>query len=129
MRQAVFRFDRIYALLTALIFAIEVVIGAFFDDRFIRPFVGDALIVVLMYFAVATFVEIPRLFIAVFVLLFAFLIETLQYFHFVQFIGLGDNRVARILFGTTFSWFDFLAYSSGFLTILFFEKIRQNRTQ
>lgn len=122
-----FRFDRKYALLTALIFVIEVVIGAFFDDRFIRPFVGDALIVVLMYFAVATFIELPRLIIAVSVLLFAFLVETLQYFHFVHLIGLGENRVARILFGTTFSWLDFVAYFAGFLAILFFEKIRQNR--
>jgi hypothetical protein len=124
-----FRFDRTYALLTALVLAVEVVIGAFFDDRFVRPFVGDALIVVLMYFAVATFVEMPRLIIAVAVLLFAFLIETLQYFQFVNLIGLGDSRAARIVLGTTFSWLDFPAYFAGFLAILFFEKFRQNRDQ
>ena len=39
-----------YALVAGLLLAIELVIGLYVHDRFIRPFVGDLLVVWLIFF-------------------------------------------------------------------------------
>ena len=39
-----------YALVACLLLAIELVIGLYVHDRFIRPFVGDLLVVWLIFF-------------------------------------------------------------------------------
>ena len=47
-----------FLLLTALLFLTELFIGAFVHDRLIRPYVGDMLVVVLIYTFLRIF--IPR---------------------------------------------------------------------
>lgn len=52
------------------------------------------------------------------VLLFAWAIETAQYFQVVRLLGLEDNALARIVIGTTFDVRDLLAYSLGIAVVL-----------
>ena len=46
----------IYLILTILLLAIEVLIALFVHDRFIRPYVGDVLVMMVMYTFVRIFV-------------------------------------------------------------------------
>lgn len=103
-----------YLFATLLLLATEICIALFVHDKLIRPFVGDVLVVVLIYCFLRIFVRVP----AWVVLLFACGIEVLQYFDFVAVLGLQDNRVLSVMLGRTFSWDDFLAYFVGFLLIV-----------
>lgn len=111
-------FSRRHALLALLLFGIELLIGTQLDDAFIRPFVGDLLVVVLIYCLLRTLLAIPCYPLAIGVLLFATLVETGQYFHLADRLGLGHIRLARIIIGSTFDPKDLLAYLLGTVLIM-----------
>ncbi len=114
-------FNKSYLFLTAIIFTTEVFIALFFKDKLIRPFVGDVLVVVLIYCFLRIFLNVNYLKAAFGVLLFACLIEILQYFDYVKLLGLENNRVLSVMMGRTFEWLDFAAYFAGFLIIILTE--------
>ncbi len=122
-----FRFHKLYALLTILLFLIEVVIALFIRDRFIRPYVGDVLVVILVYCFVCSFVKIPLWFGAIGVLLFAYTIELLQYFKFVEVIGLQNSHVAKVVLGNSFSWMDIVAYTVGIIIVVLLEQLHSRK--
>ena len=74
------KFKLKYFILAAILFLIEVLIALFIHDNFIRPFVGDVLVVILIYCFIKSFLNSPVVITAIAVLLFAYLIEVLQYF-------------------------------------------------
>ena len=115
-------FNKTYFGLTAVLFLIEVVIALFVKDRFIRPYLGDVLVVILIYCFVKSFIKISVYKAALGVLLFAFTIEILQYCSLVEKLKLQHNTVAKTVIGTSFSWEDILAYIAGILIVLIAEK-------
>jgi hypothetical protein len=114
--------NRKYVVFTVLIFAIEVLIAAFVHDKFVRPYVGDVLVVILIYCCIRSFFNAPVILVTGFVLLFAFTIEFLQYMNIVEVLGLEGSTVARTVIGTSFAWIDLLAYVGGSVIILIGEK-------
>jgi len=119
---SIFRFNRKYFIWTVLLFLTEVLIAAYVHDRIIRPYVGDFLVVILMYCFFRSFLHIQPLPLAVGVLLFAYLIEFLQYVNLADRLGLSASGIARIVIGSSFAWMDMVAYTLGFIAILFLEK-------
>jgi len=105
---------RLFYLIAAIfIFLIEVFIALFVRDRFIRPYVGDMLVVILIYtFLRVVLPEKPRL-LPLYVFLFAALVEGLQAIHVVELLGLQDSRFFSVLIGTTFDWKDIACYAVG----------------
>lgn len=102
-----------YLLATVLIFLLELFIALFVRDAFIRPYVGDMLVVVLVYTCVRVlFPEKPRL-LPLYVFLFAAGVEALQGMRIVELLGLQNNRFFSILIGTTFDWKDIICYGVG----------------
>ena len=98
-----------------ILFAAEVLIALFVHDGFVRPYLGDVLVVILLYFFVRSIIPEGIRLLPLYIFLFAAAIEVLQYFDFVDHIGLGGNRIARIILGTTFSFADILCYAVGCL--------------
>ena len=121
-----FRFDKTYFLFALVLFIIEICIAVFVPDSFVRPYVGDYLVVILIYCAVRTVLNAPVINVAVGVLLFSFAIETLQYFQLVNRLGLQNNIVAKTVIGYGFEWLDLVAYSIGIITILILERRKLN---
>lgn len=121
-----FYFDRKYFILTVILLLIEIAIALFVHDRFIRPFVGDFLVVILMYCSLKSFWKASPRMIALSVLAFAFVVEFLQYFDFLSLVGLKENRLARIIFGNTFSTLDLVAYTFGIGLILIIENQKKD---
>lgn len=110
-----------YGVATVLIFLIELLIALFVRDRFIRPYVGDMLVVVLIYtFLRILFPEKPRL-LPLYVFLFAALVEGLQAMNIVGVLGLQNNRFFSILIGTTFDWKDIVCYGVGCVLLVLWE--------
>lgn len=118
-----------------LLFLTEVLIALYAPAGFIRGFVGDVLVVILLFCMARAVVPpvfnpvanskdegIKRLFqtpwLAFAVLLFAFAIEFGQYGSLVDKLGLGGNRLARIVIGSHFDPLDLVAYFVGYLILV-----------
>lgn len=117
-------FKRRYFIFTLLIFFTELIIALFIHDGIIRPYIGDFLVVILIYCFIRSFFNLPVLSTAVFVLLFSYMVETLQYFKIVERLGLQNYKLAGVIIGTSFGWTDILAYTLGICFVLFVEKLR-----
>ncbi|PKB17222.1 DUF2809 domain-containing protein [Flavobacterium sp. 5] len=115
-------FNKKYFLLTILIFVTEVLIALFVHDDIIRPYIGDVLVVILIYCFIKSFLELPVLPVAIFVLLFSFGIEFLQYLHIVEKLGLQKSKVAATVIGTSFAWIDLVCYVVGIIFVFIVEK-------
>ena len=102
-----------YAVATIIIFLIELLIALFVRDNFIRPYVGDMLVVVLIYTCVrVVFPEKPKL-LPLYVFFFAALVEGLQAVNLVELLGLAENKFFSVLIGTTFDVKDIICYGVG----------------
>lgn len=115
-------FDKKYFLLAVALFIIELLIALFVRDAFVRPYVGDYLVVILIYCAVRAIWKAPVVKVAIGVLLFSYLIEILQYFQLVNLLGLENSVVAKTIIGYGFDWQDLVAYTLGILTVLALER-------
>lgn len=116
-----FRFNKRYFLAAVLLLAIEFYIGFFVHDNFIRPYIGDLLVVILIYCVIRSFIQASAWKTALAVLLFSYLLETLQYLHIVKWLGLEHSQVANILIGNSFAWLDIVAYTIGIVIVLGWE--------
>lgn len=116
-------FNPVCLLLSIILFIVEIGIALFIEDKLIRPFIGDALVVILIYCTLRIFLNVKYWKLATAVLVFSFAIEILQYFDYVKLLGLEQNRVLSVALGRTFEWLDFAAYLAGFLLIIFVEKL------
>lgn len=119
-----FRFRKTYFLLAVLLFITEVLIALFLNDRFIRPYAGDFLVVILLYCFLRSVLNVRRLTLAVAVLLFACAVETAQYFHLVYRLGMENNRIVRTVLGSSAEWSDVLAYALGITAVLLIERTK-----
>jgi len=122
-----FKFRKKYFLLALLLFIIEVIIALFINHNFVRPYFGDFLVVVLVYCFVKSFFDIPIKALALAVLLFAYIIEALQYFKFIKFIGLQKSKIAILILGSSFAWTDMIAYTLGIIVTYGIEKMVAER--
>lgn len=121
-----FTVNRRYLFFAIVLFIVEVLIALYVHDRIVRPYVGDYLVVILLYCFVKAFINASPLTVAIGVLLFAYLIEFLQYFNFLEWIGLEKNKFARIVLGHGFEWLDLVAYTLGIGTLLLLSRnVRQ----
>lgn len=102
-----------YIIIFVLLFAIEVAIAIFIHDDFVRPFVGDVLVVMLICAFLRTLVPEKIKLIPVFATAFAVMIEVLQYFDFVKHLGLENNIILSTALGRTFDIKDVICYIIG----------------
>jgi Protein of unknown function (DUF2809) len=117
------RFNSYYFIWSIILFLIELYIALYVRDSFIRPYIGDTLVVILIYSIVRAFFSVSILNASTGVLIFSFGVEFLQYFKIVEILGLQLSSIARTVIGTSFAWADLLAYSLGFMMILCFEQL------
>jgi hypothetical protein len=107
------KFNAQYFGLAIFLLLIEVLIAIFLDDRFIRPFVGDVLVVILIYCLIKAFWQICSNTAIALVFAFACMVEGLQYLNIVDRLGLRGNPLFSTVIGTTFDAKDILAYAIG----------------
>lgn len=116
-------FNLKYFIATVVLFLVEVFIGFYMHDAIIRPFVGDLLVVILIYCFVISFFRVNAMVAALGVLLFAYATEISQYYHLVYALGWGKSRFACIIMGTSFSWTDMLMYTLGIILVVLAEML------
>lgn len=102
-----------YGTVTLLLLVIEVLIALFVRDDFIRPYVGDMLVVVVLYMFVRIWIPEKCPLLPLYVFLFATGVEILQYFQIVKVLGWEENTFLRVLLGSVFDGKDILCYAAG----------------
>ena len=115
-----------YLLLTILLLAIEVIIALFVHDRFIRPYVGDVLVMMVMYTFVRIFVPERIKALPTYLFGFAALVEIAQYFQIVELLGMEENRFFSVLIGSVFDVKDIMCYAVGTILIVIGQRIYNN---
>ena len=123
------KFNPIYFTLTIALFITEILIALFVHDRFIRPYLGDVLVVILLYCFVQSFFNLQVKTAAFSVLAFAFIIEFLQFLNIVEKLSLEKSKLARTVIGTSFSWIDLLTYAIGIAIVFTAEKYIQKQSE
>ncbi len=117
-----FKFQKNYFLLAILLFFVEVYIALYVRDKIIRPYGGDFLVVILIYCAVKSYLDISAWKAAFGTLIFSYFVEIAQYFQIVELLGLGDSQMANVVIGNSFAWEDILAYTLGVALVVLIEK-------
>ena len=116
-----------YLIATVLLIAIEVLIALYVHDSFVRPYVGDVLVVIVLYTFVRIFLPDGCRLLPLWVFLFAACVEGLQAIHITEKLGLADNRFAGVLIGGTFDIHDILCYAIGCVAVFITEILLRRR--
>ena len=116
------KLDKKYLCAFIVVFIIEATIAVFIHDNFIRPYLGDVLVVVLIYCFIKTFVRNEIKLLPLYIFIFALLVEVGQYYNLAELLGLSDYRIARIVIGSTFDIKDIACYLVGCIGLYLFEK-------
>jgi len=109
-----FRFSLKYFLLTIFIFLTEVLIATKLANIFfVRAYLGDVIVVILLYTFVKSFVKMNDKKLILGILVFSCLVEFAQYFHIAEKLGFRPGSLMYIVIGNSFSWIDILCYAVG----------------
>jgi hypothetical protein len=120
-----------YLLATIIIFLVEVLIATILKDIFfIRAYLGDVIVVMLIYTFIKSFIQInnnQKLILGI--LVFSCLVEFAQYFNIAEKLGFQPGSLMYIVIGNSFSWIDILCYAVGCLLLYLFVKITDSKTE
>ncbi|MCM1083913.1 MAG: DUF2809 domain-containing protein [Clostridium sp.] len=117
----------VYLIATFALLFTEVMIALFAHDSFIRPYVGDMLVVIVIYMFIRIWMPDKCRILPLYVFLFAVLVEVLQYFNIVEMLGLSESKFFSILIGGTFDWKDIACYGAGCVVLVIYEIISARR--
>ena len=102
-----------YAIVTIVLHLIEILIALYVHDAFVRPYLGDVIVVVVLYTFIRIFVPEKCPLLPLWVFVFAAGVEVLQLLHIVDLLGLGNISFFRILIGSVFDVKDIIFYAVG----------------
>lgn len=110
-----------YALIFAMLVTAEVLIALFVHDAFIRPYIGDVLVVIVLYAAVRIIIPEGCRMLPLYIFLFASVVECLQYFNIADILGVAHIKFLRILIGAVFDIKDISCYGAGCILLGIYE--------
>ena len=103
----------LYAAIFLGLLFVEICIALFIHDSFVRPYVGDILVTLLLCCLCRIVIPNKVRLLPLYVFIFASIVEIGQYFDLVSLLGLANNRFLSVLLGRTFSWLDLVCYAFG----------------
>ncbi|ENK3111659.1 DUF2809 domain-containing protein [Vibrio alginolyticus] len=116
------RFSAKNGLKSLVCFIALVIIALFVRDSFIRPTFGDVLVVVWLYYSLASLFSMPVNWLVSLVVLIAFAVELGQLLQVAVWFGIEPSSPLAVILGATFDWKDLLAYCIGGLLCWWIEK-------
>lgn len=124
------RNKRIYYFLGfVFLFALEVLIASFVTDSFVRPYLGDFLVVILIYCFLMAISRISVIKGLIIVLLISFSVEFFQLINIVKLLQYQPPKIVMIILGSSFSVWDLIAYTLGIILVGIFESAHSRRSQ
>lgn len=116
-----------YAAYFAVLLIIEIFIALFVRDNFVRPYVGDMLVTVLLCALLRIFFPEKLSLLPLYVFLFAAAVEVAQFFDIVRLLGLENIGFLSIIIGRTFSFADIICYAVGSALFFLLEMVEKRR--
>ncbi len=98
------------------------ILQSFHTNRWIREYIGDMIIVMLIYSFLQSIKDFDPIRLSVFVIGFSFSVEILQYIKIISFLGFKENYITKIIFGSVFDPLDLTAYLIGTVFILYLDR-------
>ncbi|MFZ0491468.1 MAG: DUF2809 domain-containing protein [Salegentibacter sp.] len=92
---------------------LEILIEEFAHDDFIRPYLGDFLVVILLYCFLMALTNVSVLKGLIAVLAFSFAVEFFQLINIVKVLQYQPPKIVMIMLGSSFSAWDLLTYTLG----------------
>ena len=117
----------LYAVATLFLLLIEVIIALYVHDDFIRPYVGDVLVIIVIYTFIRIIVPEKCKLIPLFLFVFAAGVELLQLANIVEILGVADNKFLKILIGSVFDIKDIVCYAVGCVILCMYEWVSVRR--
>lgn len=112
MKSEAFKKRLVFLAVFVFLFFIEVLIALYMHDDFVRPYVGDMIVTVVVWaFARIVFPDKFKL-MSLYVMIFAILVEVGQYLNYVDLLGI-TNPILVTMMGTSFAWTDIACYAVG----------------
>ena len=111
-----------YAVAVGVLLFIEIIIARFVHGAFVRPYIGDVLVTVLLCCLCRIIIPKGVSALPIYVFVFAAIVELAQYVNVVKLLGLENNAFFSTIIGTTFSFVDILCYAAGCLAFWVAEK-------
>ncbi|MCK8046431.1 DUF2809 domain-containing protein [Shewanella sp. 1CM18E] len=122
-----FRFCLEKALISLGFLLVLIFIAVFVRDTFIRPIVGDVLVVVWLYYLLASFFKLNSRALVSITLSIAFSVEFAQYFNVPKLLGIEPGTVMGTILGAIFDWLDLIAYLTGGVLCMVIEWLLDRR--
>ena len=104
---------KIYAVLFAAFVLTEIYIAAFVTNVFVRSYLGDVFITLLICFFVQAIFKKRIKLLSLYVFIFSVVVEICQYFDLVKLLGLEGCKFISVWFGRCFSFYDIICYAAG----------------
>ena len=110
-----------FLVVAVLILAVEIYIAVCVNGGFVRHYLGDVLVVILLYVLVRAIFSVTPSNVALKIFTFAAALELAQYFGAVQILGI-ENKILKVMIGGTFDLTDLLCYAVGCVLVGIYEK-------
>jgi hypothetical protein len=117
------RFNGKYFLSFLGFLGIEILIALFIQDGFIRYYIGDVLVILVMYTLIKSFVSAPTKRLPYHLFGFAVVVEFSQLFNLATRLNLDQYPLVRIILGSTFDLNDIISYGVGALILVVWEQL------
>ena len=112
----------IYSVLFIVLVIVEVFIGVFVHDSFVRPYIGDVLIVIVIYCFIRIFIPEKVKMLPLYIFLFSAGVEVLQGLHIADMLGITSPLI-RTIIGTVCDPKDIVCYAAGCVILGIYEII------
>ncbi|MGL4449808.1 MAG: DUF2809 domain-containing protein [Sarcina sp.] len=116
-----------YSVLFLATFFIEVFIALFVKDNFIRPYIGDVLVILCIYFFIRSFTNKKIKNLPIYIFIFSIIVELLQGINILGILGLENIKFMRVLVGTTFDFKDIVCYFIGTMVLVVWSYSENNK--
>lgn len=103
----------IYFLIFLFLLGVEIAIATYLKTGFIRAYLGDLLVVILLYCLLMSTLKPSVKTGLILTLAIAFAIELLQLINLTRFFPQEYKQLATLVLGSHFSWLDLLMYVLG----------------
>jgi len=119
---------RYYLIGFFLLLLIEISIAKYVQDDFVRPYLGDFLVVILLYCFLMSVSKLRVRKGLIIVLSFSFAVEFFQLIDIEKILQFQPPEIVMIVLGSSFSVWDLLAYSLGIIFCYLLEYFQNTYT-
>ena len=116
-----------YLIVFILLMVVETLIALYVHDDFIRPYIGDIIVVIVLYSFVRIFIPEKCRLLPLYIFIFSVAVEVMQYFKIINILGLQNNSFARVIMGSVFDLKDIACYGIGCLILALYEILKKRQ--